>query len=157
MFFASFWLLYYLFISVALIVGLHADIVLIMMYYTVLTTFYRGTIESILTSSLSVWFSSCTYGGWEVYPKSGKDSRENHQDLYCLYRNYIWHTALVEPPQIISDSTHSTNGLFTLLPSGKRYRSMRCKTDRFRNSFFPQAIRLLNSHWHIHIYWLLYC
>ncbi len=70
MFFASFRLLYYLFISVALIVGLHADIVLIMMYYTVLTTFYRGTIESILTSSLSVWFSSCTYGGWEVQNKS---------------------------------------------------------------------------------------
>ncbi len=35
--------------------------------------------------------------------------------------------------------------LFTLLPSGKRFRSLMAKTERLRRSFFPQAIRLLNS------------
>ncbi|XP_070402432.1 adhesion G protein-coupled receptor D2 isoform X5 [Nothobranchius furzeri] len=44
-----------------------------------------------------------------------------------------------------SDSSHPSNGLFTLLPSGKRYRSLWTKTTRSRNSFFPTAVRLLNS------------
>ncbi len=37
------------------------------------------------------------------------------------------------------------NHLFRLLPSGKRFRSMMAKTERPRRSFFPQAIRLLNT------------
>ncbi|KAK3555609.1 hypothetical protein QTP86_025650 [Hemibagrus guttatus] len=37
--------------------------------------------------------------------------------------------------------THPSHTLFTLLPSGKRYRSIRALTSRLLNSFFPQAIR----------------
>ncbi len=40
---------------------------------------------------------------------------------------------------------HSGNRLFILLPSGKHLWSMMAKTERLRRSFFPQAIRLLNS------------
>ncbi len=59
--------------------------------------------------------------------------------------------------KIIKDSNHPCNHLFILLPSGKRFRSMMAKTERLRRSFFPQAIRLLNSnsnsvslHLHLH-------
>ncbi len=47
--------------------------------------------------------------------------------------------------KIIKDVNHPGNSLFILLPSGKRLRSMMAKTERLRRSFFPQAIRLLNS------------
>ncbi len=47
--------------------------------------------------------------------------------------------------KITRDSNHPGNHLFCLLPSGKRFRSMMTKTERLRRSFFPQAIRLLNS------------
>ncbi len=47
--------------------------------------------------------------------------------------------------KIIKDSNHPGNCLFTLLPSGKRFRCMMAKTERLRRSCFPQAIRLLNS------------
>ncbi len=47
--------------------------------------------------------------------------------------------------KILKDSTHPGNHLFCLLPSGKRFRSMKAKTERLRRSFFPQAIRLLNT------------
>ncbi len=47
--------------------------------------------------------------------------------------------------KIIKDSNHPGNHFFTSLPSGKRFRSMTAKTERLRRSFFPQAIRLLNS------------
>ncbi len=44
-----------------------------------------------------------------------------------------------------TDSNHPGNHLFRLLPSGRRYRSLMAKTERLRKSFFPQAIRLLNT------------
>ncbi len=44
--------------------------------------------------------------------------------------------------KIIKDSNHPGNRLSILLPSGKRFRCMMAKTERFRRSFFPQAIRL---------------
>ncbi len=47
--------------------------------------------------------------------------------------------------KIIKDSNHPGNSLLILLPSGKRIRSMMAKTERLRRSFFPQAIRLLNT------------
>ncbi len=47
--------------------------------------------------------------------------------------------------KIIKDSNHPGNRLFILLPSGKCFRSMMAKTERLRRSFFPRAIRLLNS------------
>ncbi len=47
--------------------------------------------------------------------------------------------------KIVKDSNHLGNRLFMLLPSGNRFRSMMAKTERLRRSFFPQAIRLLNT------------
>ncbi len=47
--------------------------------------------------------------------------------------------------KIIKDTNHPGNRLFILLPSGKHFRSVMAKTERLRRSFFPQAIRLLNS------------
>ncbi len=47
--------------------------------------------------------------------------------------------------QIIKDSSHPSHRLLSLLPSGRRLRSIRSRTSRLRDSFFPQAIRLMNS------------
>lgn len=46
---------------------------------------------------------------------------------------------------IIKDSTHPQHSLFTLLPSGRCYRSVKSQTARLTNSLYPQARRLLNS------------
>ncbi|CAB1438202.1 unnamed protein product [Pleuronectes platessa] len=41
--------------------------------------------------------------------------------------------------KIIKDHSHPGCGLLTLLPSGRRYRSIQARTTRLKNSFFPQA------------------
>ncbi len=46
---------------------------------------------------------------------------------------------------IVEDPTHPSHSLFQLLPSGRRYRSIRARSARLLNSFFPQAVRALNS------------
>ncbi len=45
---------------------------------------------------------------------------------------------------IVKDPTHPSHSLFQLLPSGRRYRSIRARSARLLNSFFPQAVRALN-------------
>ncbi len=45
----------------------------------------------------------------------------------------------------IKDTSHPGYHPFNLLPSVRRYRSLRAKTTRLQNSFFPVAIRTLNS------------
>ncbi len=46
-----------------------------------------------------------------------------------------------------SRPSHPAHSLFELLPSGRRYRALSTRTARHRNSFFPQAIHLMNT-WH---------
>ena len=42
---------------------------------------------------------------------------------------------------IISDCTHPANHFFESLPSGKQFRSMKTRTTRFSNSFYPKAVQ----------------
>uniref|UniRef100_A0A8C1QXK5 Reverse transcriptase domain-containing protein n=1 Tax=Cyprinus carpio TaxID=7962 RepID=A0A8C1QXK5_CYPCA len=48
---------------------------------------------------------------------------------------------------IVKDPTHPSHSLFQLLPSGRHYRSIRARSARLLNSFFPQAVRALNSNY----------
>ncbi|KAI3372007.1 hypothetical protein L3Q82_006878 [Scortum barcoo] len=111
----------------------------------ILVNFYRCTIESILTSCITVWYGSCSAADRKALQRVVKAAQRiagaplpSIEDIYrkqCLKR----------AGKIIKDSSHPAHRLFTLLPSGKRYRSARTKTTRFLNSFFPTAVRLLNS------------
>ncbi len=49
--------------------------------------------------------------------------------------------------KITLDPSHPAHSLFELLPSGRRYRALSTRTTSHRNSFFPQAIHLMNT-WH---------
>ncbi|KAI3367434.1 hypothetical protein L3Q82_026296, partial [Scortum barcoo] len=111
----------------------------------ILVNFYRCTIESILTSCITVWYGSCSAADRKALQRVVKAAQRiagaplpSIEDIYrkrCLKR----------AGKIIKDSSHPAHRLFTLLPSGKRYRSARTKITRFLNSFFPTAVRLLNS------------
>ena len=46
---------------------------------------------------------------------------------------------------ILIDSSHPGHKLFELLPSGRRYRSIKTRTNRLKNSFYPTAIISLNG------------
>ncbi len=46
---------------------------------------------------------------------------------------------------IAGDPTHPTHNFFSLLPSGRRLRSLQAKTNRLKDSFIHQAVRKLNS------------
>ncbi len=58
-------------------------------------------------------------------------------------------TLLIQSEQraakITLDPSHLGYSLFELLPSGQRYRALNTRTARHKNSFFPQAIHLMNT------------
>uniref|UniRef100_A0AAV2LTR1 Alkylated DNA repair protein AlkB homologue 8 N-terminal domain-containing protein n=1 Tax=Knipowitschia caucasica TaxID=637954 RepID=A0AAV2LTR1_KNICA len=47
--------------------------------------------------------------------------------------------------RITAGPSHPAHGLFQPLPSGRRLRSIRTRTSRHKNSFFPSAVGLLNT------------
>ncbi|KAF0025100.1 hypothetical protein F2P81_021981 [Scophthalmus maximus] len=110
-----------------------------------LTTFYRGAIESVLTSCLSVWYGSCSAADQKALQRVVRTAEKIIRSPQSAIQDLHASRCRKRSTNIIKDPTHPAHKLFTLLPSGKRYRSMRSKTTRFKNSFFPQAIRLLNS------------
>ena len=112
----------------------------------ILTNFYRCTIESILTGCITVWYGSCTAKDRKAL-RSVVRSAEFiiSRELPALQDNY--HTqCLRKAVRILKDCYHPAFRLSTPLPSGRPYCSIRSRTRRLENSFFPRAIRLLNGH-----------
>ncbi len=111
----------------------------------ILKTFYSGAIESVLTQCISVWYNNATNQDCKALQRVVRlAERISGSALPSLQDIYI-KRCKSRAAKIIKDSTHPGNHLFCLLPSGRRFRSMMAKTERLRRSFFPQAIRLLNS------------
>ncbi len=111
----------------------------------ILKTFYSGAIESVLTQCISVWYNNATNQDCKALQRVVRlAERISGSTLPSLQDIYL-KRCKSRTAKIIKDSNHPGNHLFILLPSGRRYRSMLAKTERLRRSFFPQAIRLLNS------------
>ncbi len=111
----------------------------------ILKTFYSGAIESVLTQCISVWYGNSSNQDCKALQRVVRlaecISGSALPSLQVIYLKHCKNRAV----KIIKDSTHPDNCLFILQPSGKRYRSMMAKTERLGRSFFPQAIRLLNT------------
>ncbi len=108
-------------------------------------TFYSGAIESVLTQCISVWYNNATNQDCKALQRVVRlAERISGSTLPSLQDIYL-KRCKSRAAKIIKDSNHPGNHLFILLPSGRRYRSMLAKTERLKRSFFPQAIRLLNS------------
>uniref|UniRef100_A0A3B5PZ90 Reverse transcriptase domain-containing protein n=1 Tax=Xiphophorus maculatus TaxID=8083 RepID=A0A3B5PZ90_XIPMA len=111
----------------------------------ILKTFYRSTIESILTSCLSVWCGGCSASDWKNVRRVVRTAERIIGAPLPSIQDISSQRCVSRGRNIVSDPSHPHHGLFSLLPSGKRFCSIRCRSTRFRNSFFPLAIRLLNS------------
>ncbi|KAK1803280.1 hypothetical protein P4O66_004067 [Electrophorus voltai] len=111
----------------------------------ILTTFYRGTVESILSSCIITWFGNCTAFDRKTLQRIVRTAEIIIGVSLPSITNIYITRCIRKATNIVKDPTHPSHELFTLLPSGRRYRSIQSCTSRLCNSFFPEAIRLLNS------------
>ena len=110
----------------------------------ILKRFYSCNIESILPGCITAWYGNC--------------SSFDRKALQSIVRTALYITGVKLPAiqylytrrcqrkalKIVKDPNHSSHRLFSLLLPGKRYRRAKSRTKRLLNSFYPQAIRLLN-------------
>ncbi len=108
-----------------------------------LKQFYSAIIESVLCTSITVWFSSATKSDHRrlrrVVRTAERTIGTTLPTLQELYSSRVSKRA----GKIALDPSHPANFLFELLPSGRRYRALSTRTTR--HSFFPQAIHLMNT------------
>ena len=105
---------------------------------------YRGAIESILSSCITLWFGSCTASNRKTLQRIVNTAERiigaSLPSLLDIYNTRLNRKAL----SIVGDPTHPSYFLFTLLPSERRFRSLRSSNTRIKNNFFHQAVRRLN-------------
>ena len=112
---------------------------------TILSTFYRSFIESVICFSFVCWFYNLNVKNRNSLLKIvrtcskiiGKDQRDLGQFCDDQLRK--------KAKQILRNPDHVLSCEFNYLPSGRRYRGPPCRTNRFKFSFVPRAICLLNE------------
>ncbi len=113
--------------------------------YLIKLSLISSYLELVLTQCISVWYGNATNQDCKALQRVVRlAERISGSAIPSLQVTYL-KCCKSRAVKIIKDSTHPGNHLFRLLPSGKRFRSMMAKTERLRRSFFPQAIRLLNT------------
>ncbi len=112
---------------------------------SILRSFYTCTVKSNLTGCITTWFGNSTAGNRKALQRVVRTAHHivggelpSLQDIYTRQ-------CIRKARRIINESSHPSHRLFSLLPSGRRLRSIRSRTSRLRDSFFPQAIRLMKQ------------
>ena len=110
-----------------------------------MVSFYRATVESVLTLSITVWYGNTTALEKRqlerVVSTASKITGHALPSVSSIYATRIKR----KMQKAIADPSHPASPLFVPLPSGRRLQSLKCRTSRFRNSTYPEAVRLLNS------------
>ncbi len=112
---------------------------------SILRSFYSCTEESILTGCITAWFGNSTAGNRKALQRVVRTARHIvGGELPSLQDTYT-RRCTGKAQRIMKDSSHPSHSVLSRLPSGRRLRSIRSRTSRLRDSFFPQAIRTMNS------------
>ncbi len=96
---------------------------------SILRSFYTCTVESILTGCITTWFRNSTAGNRKALQRVMRTARHivggelpSLQDIYTRWcTRKAW--------RIIKDSSHPSHRLLSLLPSGRRLRSIQSRTS----------------------------
>ncbi|KAI4894603.1 hypothetical protein NFI96_000714 [Prochilodus magdalenae] len=85
----------------------------------ILTTFYRGTIESILSSCITAWFGNCTVSDRKSLQRVVRTAEKIIGVSLPTITDIYTTRCIRKANSIVDDYTHPSHTLFTLLPSGK--------------------------------------
>ncbi|GAA6231470.1 uncharacterized protein LOC109141784 [Lates japonicus] len=108
-------------------------------------TSYRCVVESVLSSCIIVWHGSCSAAEKKALHRVVKAAQRTVGRSLSTTTDIYTARCRKRAACILKDPTHPAHALFSPLPSGRRLRSIKSRTTRLRNSFFPEAVRLLNS------------
>ncbi len=119
---------------------------------SILRSFYSCTVESILTGCITAWFGNSTAGNSKALQRVVQTARHIVRGELPSLQDIYTRRCIRKTQRIIKDSSHPSHRMLSLLPSGRRLRSIRSHTKQLRDSFFSQAIRLMNNHPKVHFH-----
>ncbi len=100
-----------------------------------LKQFYSAIIESVLCTSITVWFNSATKSDHRRLQRVVRTAeRIIGTPLPTLQELYLSKVSK-RTGTITLDPSHPAHSLFELLPSGRRYRALSTRMTRHRNRF----------------------
>ncbi len=106
---------------------------------------YRSLVESVLTFNLVAWYGNLTVRNKNklsgIVNTASKIVGCQLLNLADLYRSAVKRKAL----SICTDPSHPLHEQFQMLPLGRRYRVPLARKNRFKHSFVPSAVKILNS------------
>jgi hypothetical protein len=113
---------------------------------TIQRLFYNSVIYSVITFCMVAWYSSlskCTLLSLERINKvANRIIRDNdNQELLRTFQCKVGKNV----GKILLNIDHPLYEHYQLLKSGVRFRSVMAKTNRYRDSFVPKSITLINS------------
>lgn len=109
------------------------------------TLFYRSFIESVFMFCIVAWYGNLTLANknrlGSLIKVASKISWRSQAQLTDLYNRYV----LRKASSLLECQDHPLHTEFELLPSGHRLRVPVMRTKRYKVSFIPTAIKLLNG------------
>ncbi|KAL0185661.1 hypothetical protein M9458_017331, partial [Cirrhinus mrigala] len=110
-----------------------------------LKQFYSAIIESVLWTTITVWFGSATKSDIRRLQRIIRTAERIIDAPLPTLQELHSSRVRKRAQKITLDPSHPSHHLFELLPSARRYRAPNTRTTRHKNCFFPQAILLMNS------------
>ena len=110
-----------------------------------MVSFYRATVESVLTFSITVWYGNATAFERKQLERVVRTASKITGRVLPTVSSIFSTRIKRRMKKVMADPSHPACPLLKILPSGRRLRSLKSSTSRFTNSTYPGAIRLLNS------------
>lgn len=106
---------------------------------------YKNLIEGILTFNMAMWYGNLNTKGrcklQRIVNLASKIIGKTQKQLSCIYKDVLRKKAV----KIANDPSHPLCSEFELLPSGRRYKVPKANRNIYKNSFIPNAIKVLND------------
>lgn len=113
---------------------------------TLMVLFYRSFIESVLSFCLVSFYENLSVQNKtrlnRAVVEASRVIGQQQMSLTDIYTKQVLNKAR----SILSLPDHPLRMEFNLLPSGRRYQLPRARTNRFKFSFVPTALKLFNLH-----------
>ncbi|XDV11707.1 hypothetical protein PO909_000565 [Leuciscus waleckii] len=100
----------------------------------ILKSFYTCTVENILTGGITAWFGNSTAGNRKALQRVVRTASHIVGGELPSFQDIYTRRCMRKARKIISDFSHPSHRL-SLLPYGRRFRSIRSRTSRLTASF----------------------
>lgn len=109
----------------------------------IISLFYKSTIESILSFSLTTWYGKLTSGDKRKLNRIVRKSRKLGAETNAIDKLYQERT-MMQVDKIMKDTSHPLHSCYVFLRSGRRLALPAQRTERYKKSFVPKSIVLYN-------------